>query len=252
MSGVGEFNILSTAQIADFQSPPGYKQREKISKALRARAEAIRKALDTYNDLATQVNPPRPTLTFNEIVEMVSVADFDLLKDTQHNVSELIWAREEHREAMHLHFWIRRAREEIYRLNIELKRLITFMLDDHADYHQALKATQCTDPDLAAELARQQSYRVAIHTHIVQRLAQTSALRGFTGCLLPGERLYRDSAATDMAPLPPWSDIIGLEVAGLDEVQPEEAADSDGLISFMQGLAITQAEQGEYDGIDPL
>ncbi|KAK1222478.1 hypothetical protein PQX77_014684 [Marasmius sp. AFHP31] len=246
----------------------GYKQREKISKALRARAEAIRKALDTYNDLATQVNPPRPTLTFNQIVEMVTVADFDLLKDTRHNVSEFIWAREEHREAMRLHFRIQRAREEIHRLNVELKRLITFLIDDHADYYHAIKTTQSADPELAAELIRQQSYRTAIHTRIVQRLGQTSALRGFTGSLLPGERLSRDSTVTDVAPLPPWSDIIGLvrtgetyhevprreltdeEAARLDEAEPEETAESDGLISFMQGLTVSQVDEGGRDDFD--
>ncbi|KAL0057318.1 hypothetical protein AAF712_016052 [Marasmius tenuissimus] len=258
----------------------GYKQREKISKALRARAEAIRKALETYNELATQVTPPRPTLTFNQIIEMVSVADFDLLKDTQRNISQFIWAKEEHREAMRLHFRIRRAKEEIHRLNVEMKRLITFLIDDHADYHHAIKATQSTDPELAAELSRQQLYRVTVHTRIVQRLAQTSAFEGFTGeflprlqkwvliklftgSLLPGERLSRNSTITDNAPLPPWCDIIGLvrageayhevprreltanEAAGLDEEHVEREAESDGLITFMQGLTVNQGSELE-------
>ncbi|KAG7094741.1 hypothetical protein E1B28_005558 [Marasmius oreades] len=84
----------------------GYKQWEKISKALKSRAEAIRKALDAYNELALLMTPPRQTLTFNQALEMVTIADFDLLKDTQNNVAEMVWAKEEHHEAMRLHFQI--------------------------------------------------------------------------------------------------------------------------------------------------
>ncbi|KAG7090309.1 hypothetical protein E1B28_011907 [Marasmius oreades] len=54
----------------------GYKQQEKISKA-------IRKTLDGYNELALLMTPPQQTPTPNQTLEMVTVADFDLLKDTQ-------------------------------------------------------------------------------------------------------------------------------------------------------------------------
>ncbi|KAK1217091.1 hypothetical protein PQX77_020275 [Marasmius sp. AFHP31] len=240
----------------------GYKQREKISKALRSRAEAIKKALDVYNQLATQVTPSRQTLTFNQIIAMVSVADFDLLKDTKHNVAEFVWAKEEHREAMRLHFRIRRAREEIERLNIELRRLVTFLIDDHADYSLAIEQTKTANPALASELTRQQAYRVAVGTRIVQRLAQTSALPGFTGSLVLAKRIGRDPDITNKAPLPPWTNIIGLirtgetygdaepcklteeELARLDDehADREVASQSEGLISFMQGLSIGDRE----------
>ncbi|KAL0057518.1 hypothetical protein AAF712_015839 [Marasmius tenuissimus] len=168
--------------------------------------------------------------------------------DTQRNVSQFIWAK-----------------EEINRLNIELKHLITFSIDDHADYHNAIDETQSTDPDLAAELSQQQSYRTAVQTRIVQRLSQTSALKGFTGSLLPGERLLRNSVTTDMVPLPPWSDIIGLirtgetyheapqreltedEAARLDKEHIEREAEPNGLITFMQGLTVTVSQGDECE-----
>lgn len=37
--------------------------REKISKALKTRAEAIKTAVEKYNTAASQLNPPRPCLT---------------------------------------------------------------------------------------------------------------------------------------------------------------------------------------------
>ncbi|KAJ7236996.1 hypothetical protein C8J57DRAFT_1087944 [Mycena rebaudengoi] len=62
MNGVGMKAVLSDElmSINDFS---GYKMREKISKALRTRADAIRTALNKYNTAATQLNPPRPRLS---------------------------------------------------------------------------------------------------------------------------------------------------------------------------------------------
>ncbi|KAJ7691944.1 hypothetical protein B0H17DRAFT_871604, partial [Mycena rosella] len=60
----------------------GYKLREKISNALRTRAEAIRAALQKYNLAAGQLNPLRAHLTWTSVIETVSLAAFDLLSDT--------------------------------------------------------------------------------------------------------------------------------------------------------------------------
>ncbi|KAF9258670.1 hypothetical protein L218DRAFT_713248 [Marasmius fiardii PR-910] len=182
------------------------------------------------------------------------VADFDLLKDTQNNVAELIWAWEENREAMRLHFRIRWAREELERLHVEMQRLITFLIDDHADYHHAIQRTLPLNLGLASELSRQQSYRLTVHERIVQRLAQTRDLKGFVGT---GERISRDPALTDSAPLPPWVGLLGLVRQGgtfgdlqpgchvstiadptLDELVDPDDGDEEALIAFVQGLTI--------------
>ncbi|KAK1234282.1 hypothetical protein PQX77_002515 [Marasmius sp. AFHP31] len=99
----------------------GYKQHTKITQALKSRAEAIRKALEAYNVAAQRMDPPHETLSWNSILEMVSLADFDLLKNTHLDISQLPWARPDNRWAMQLHFGILRAKEEIHRLNIEIK-----------------------------------------------------------------------------------------------------------------------------------
>ncbi|KAK7051165.1 hypothetical protein VNI00_004665 [Paramarasmius palmivorus] len=188
----------------------GYKQRTKIASALRSRAQAIRRALGVYNDLAVLVD--RPTVTWDSIIDMVSLADFDLLKDSRLDLGKLIWAKPEHREAMRLHFSIRRAEEERVRLNVELKRLITFMLDDHADYWHAISFPHSThSPDFIAELRRQHEQRLIIHSRIAERLLQTSKLLGFTGELTPGQHVGRDESITALAPLPNWAEtILGL------------------------------------------
>jgi hypothetical protein len=70
----------------------GYKLREKIGKALKTRAEAIRRALNDYNEAAAQLNPPRDQLTWEQVINAVTLADFDVLHDTQTDIRSLPWA----------------------------------------------------------------------------------------------------------------------------------------------------------------
>ncbi|KAL0575876.1 hypothetical protein V5O48_006098 [Marasmius crinis-equi] len=193
----------------------GYKQREKIAQALRARAKAIQHALDDYNNAAAAMDPPRPILEWKSILDMVTIADFDLLKDTHLDLSLVSWAQTRHRECMRLHFGLKRAREEIVRLNVEIRRLLTGMLDDYADhYHARQRADQQGEYDLALELNRRMAESIEINGHIAIRLVQTSELQGFNGSLLPGIREGRDPAITASAPLAPWA----IEVLGLSRV----------------------------------
>ncbi|OBZ69683.1 hypothetical protein A0H81_10469 [Grifola frondosa] len=83
MNGIGTSTIVNEIL---FNRLAGYKLHEKIGKALRARAGAIRKALTEYNKCAAELTPPRPELSWNDIVEMVSLADFDLLRNARQDI----------------------------------------------------------------------------------------------------------------------------------------------------------------------
>jgi hypothetical protein len=91
----------------------GYKLREKISKALKTQAEAIRRALNDYNEAAGELNPPRKQLTWEKVINAVTLADFDVLRDTWMDIRSLPWTQPARREATNLHFGIIQAREEI-------------------------------------------------------------------------------------------------------------------------------------------
>ncbi|KIY53196.1 hypothetical protein FISHEDRAFT_11910, partial [Fistulina hepatica ATCC 64428] len=108
----------------------GYKLREKIRKALQARSEAIRKALERYNTAAKSLAPPRPTLTWTTVIEQVQLGELALLQHSRHDIRTLPWTQPLNREAARLYFKIKRAREEIIRRNVEIQRQVTFMLDN--------------------------------------------------------------------------------------------------------------------------
>ncbi|KAJ7281719.1 hypothetical protein C8J57DRAFT_1056560 [Mycena rebaudengoi] len=230
----------------------GYKMREKISKALRTWAEAIRIALNKYNIAGSQLNPPRPQLTWASVIETVSLADFGLLRDTRSDIRSLPWAQPANREAMVLYFGIKRAKEEIWRLNVEIVRLLSFMVDEHVDYVHAIRNHAMVAPDLAHELSQQLIQRTRINESIVFKLIKTSQLSGFSGSLFPANRVGRDESINLDEPLPAWAthylrltrQIVQYEEPDSDDDVPRalEGAD-DHILDLMERLTTIDIEE---------
>ncbi|TFK59026.1 hypothetical protein BDN72DRAFT_873101 [Pluteus cervinus] len=158
----------------------GYKLREHVGKALKARAEAIRNALTAYNNTAKLLDPPHEHLTWKRLMEIGGLSEFDILRDTRHDVRKAAWVNPRIREAMNLHFCVKRALEERERLDVEIRRLITYMLDQEQDFQRAYVLKFDSDKALAAEIKRRWEYASCVNASIATALARTSRLRGFT------------------------------------------------------------------------
>ncbi|KAF8230801.1 hypothetical protein L208DRAFT_1280113, partial [Tricholoma matsutake] len=144
----------------------GYKLQEKIGKALKTHAEAIRQALEAYNSAAAQLNPPCKSLTWAKLMDATTLADFDLLQDAHQDIQQQLWTQPSCCEAMNLYFGIQWAKEEIVWLNVEIRHLITFMIDDHHNFYHTIAAKIIFDPALAGKLSCQWEYRSNIHSQI--------------------------------------------------------------------------------------
>ena len=228
---------------------PGYKLREKISKSLRSRADAIQSALKRYNEAAALMVPPRPLLSWESVIAAVNLADFDLLRSTRQDIRKLEWAQPANREGMVMYFKIKRAKEEIICLNVEIRRLLTFIYDDHVDHYRAIHANLITDPTLAFELSTWSEYWNRIHKVIVKRLLQTSKLPGFTGRLFHGERLGHDQSLNDNVPPPFWlTGILGITQVEIDVMEEDVVTmgetdlgvdvDTDAFISLLEDVSL--------------
>ncbi|KAJ7778946.1 hypothetical protein B0H16DRAFT_1448494 [Mycena metata] len=133
----------------------GYKMRKHIAKAIQARSKSLKNALALYNTAAENLGD-RPALTWEEILELL------------------------------------RAEEERERLNIEIKRWVTWMKEerDFLQYHerrlkeegQAVRALQ------VHKYRMQQGRFYGLHQ---DRLLKLSRLPGFTGSIEPGVGLCR-------------------------------------------------------------
>ena len=183
----------------------------------------------------------------------VTVADFDLLRDMRHDIRTLEWAQPANREGMVMYFGIKRAKEEICRLNVEIRRLLTFLYDDYVDHYRAIATHIIINPLLASEISSQWSYRERIHEVIIKRLIQTSRLPGFIGNLFHGQRVGRDPTLNENIPPPSWATcLIGITTVefeydegaastvpeNIQDFEPEDEVDTDVFVELLEDLAI--------------
>jgi hypothetical protein len=130
----------------------GYKLRKHIGNALKARSKAVRTALQNYNVAAQALVPPRPALSWDDVMEYAFLADFDLLSDTRSDVRLRVWAKPASRVLMDQCFKMERAREEIARLNVEIPRVTTYIRDEEAFLLQQEQILSESDPPLSCQL----------------------------------------------------------------------------------------------------
>lgn len=186
----------------------GYKLREHIAKQLKTRSETIRNHVNAYNAAARALPHPRPTIDFKTVIHYAFLGEFDLLRDAQEDVREKQWAKPEIRVITDQYHRLLQAREEVRRLNVEIRRLRTWMRDDVAHQQSVYRrligydidAFARTDPGaetalpgellgpvpdsdrlLAAEVRDRCQYRERVNHNIAALLDTIEALRGFTG-----------------------------------------------------------------------
>ncbi|KAJ6594081.1 hypothetical protein B0H19DRAFT_919089, partial [Mycena capillaripes] len=223
-----------------------YSMRDKISKALSTRSEAIRRAIVVYNETAALLVPPRERLTFAEVIQTTSLAEFDILRDTRQDIRSQPWTQPAHREAMVLHYGIKRAKEEVRCLNVEITRLLTYLVDEHIDYYKAIAANIIVNPPLAAELQRQWCHASRISAIICRRIGLTSRLLGFSGSILPGQREGRDPDCGDGVPPPYWlATELGVEQLAVEYEEVDEGSQRASNNDDDSGLVIRELEVDE-------
>ncbi|KAJ7334637.1 hypothetical protein DFH08DRAFT_813710 [Mycena albidolilacea] len=134
--------------------------------ALQARSKAVRNIINRYNAAVIVMETPMAQFTWEQVVEYTFLADFDILRDTCAEVQAKPWTRPSYHLTMDTYFKIQWAREEIQRLNIEIRRLITWICDEDS------------------EVASVDSWGFDdIH---MQRFYKLAKVKGFTGNLRPG------------------------------------------------------------------
>ncbi|KAJ7655525.1 hypothetical protein B0H17DRAFT_1146362 [Mycena rosella] len=154
-------------------SQTGYKLRKHIAKALQVRSKTIRAALARYNLAAGSLTPKHRKLTWAEVVEYAFLSDFDILRDPTGNAALRDWATQGGRQLMDSFFRIERAKEEIPRLNIEIRRLITYIRDERICLLAKEAEIIQTDPHLA---------------HFIRKSMKKKLGSSYTGTLEPGVR----------------------------------------------------------------
>ncbi|KAF8573707.1 hypothetical protein K439DRAFT_1274229, partial [Ramaria rubella] len=90
------------------------------------------------------------------------------------------WANAQNREATICHVKILHAQEEIKRLNVEIKRLATWICDETVVLDKAIDACACSQGLLACAITEFADERKHVNTNIQVRLNQIYSLHGFS------------------------------------------------------------------------
>ncbi|KAJ7473405.1 hypothetical protein FB451DRAFT_1035558 [Mycena latifolia] len=178
------------------ESQTGYKMRKHIAKALQARSKAVKHAIERYNTAAMLLVPPMAQLTWEQVVDYAFLADFDILRDTRAEIQSRPWMRPAYRVMMDRYFRTLRAKEEIRRLNIEIKRVVTWIHDEDLVLRQKAVALMAVEGKMEEEIQADQGMALQLrlyrerrgrfddgHMRRFRALAKTP---GFTGSLVPG------------------------------------------------------------------
>lgn len=177
----------------------GYKLRQHINKALQRRSEAVRKAIARYNTQAAALNPPRPKISWKEVVEYSFLGEFDLLRLSCTDIRSDDWAKPAYREATVKFFKLCRAREELIRIEVEVRRLRTAIHDEEREVRDVVNQLADTDPNLGTELQRQHRHRAGVNAIHIHRLDKIEASAGYTGMTGIGVRCQpRPSSAPEL------------------------------------------------------
>jgi hypothetical protein len=160
---------------------------------------------------------------------MATLAEFDLLHHSCTDIQSLKWTQFIAREAMNLHFGIRRAREEITHLNVELHHLITYMTDRTALWQMTIQESKTANPPLAVYLSQLAAYNTLVFDQVCYHLRKTSQLHGFSGTLQPGQQIGRPGTRLESVRMVGWySTLMGNYSAtakGTEDGMREEARD---------------------------
>ena len=164
----------------------GYKQRKKISAGLKKRSRAVNTVLNEYNKQAKCLG--HPVLDFQQVVEYSFLSDFELLRHTHNDITQRPWANPLIRRAMISWMKMERAKEEINRLDVEARRLKTYIQDSSVAQLCAIQHLHQTNPALATELQQRHDTQSSTDTLLLQYLHKMESLPGFSGWRTPGVR----------------------------------------------------------------
>lgn len=162
--------------------------RTHLSKSLQTRSQAIRTAIDKYNAARAKLPEPRPAeLNAKQVLGYVFIAEFDLLRDSRCSVRDEPWARPAEREATIAYFKLKRSEEELVRVELEIRRLRSFIRDVNTHMHRLLDTLTASDPALAVQMHRRAQLQFAQNKAHLTRLASLRAMYASSGKLNTAE-----------------------------------------------------------------
>ncbi|KAF7318667.1 hypothetical protein HMN09_00378400 [Mycena chlorophos] len=178
-----------------------YHMRQHIAKAISSGSNALQNALAEYNAAAEELGEGHPQLTWNEILEMGVLEDFDLLRLGREDIRDAAWAQPGARVAMDLHFRLLRAKEEVVRCNVEIKQFSTWMKEEREFLvYQERRVSSAGRHARALQIRKHRMLQGRFFDLHRERLEKLRDMEGFTGDIEPGVGVCDIRRSVDQTP----------------------------------------------------
>ncbi|EUC55579.1 hypothetical protein RSOL_123660, partial [Rhizoctonia solani AG-3 Rhs1AP] len=200
----------------------GYNLRELIAKSLATRSNALKAAVEEYNNIARCSTPPREEISTRKVMDLTKVADFRLLWECREEILTQKWTIPAIREATTHALRVDRAREEIMRVQVEVRRLETWMRDEVYHLTDTLRRLETQNSLLAHALRPQLEYQLRVNSitdTYIQRIKKHPQFEGEPDCGV--RKLDADPLGFTQIP---ESGLTGMD---LDKAQSDGQSDDD-------------------------
>ncbi|KIY64702.1 hypothetical protein CYLTODRAFT_456946 [Cylindrobasidium torrendii FP15055 ss-10] len=186
-----ELSAMNLANIA-------YKVRTHMCKALMSRQKAIRTLIEQVNRLAPDLGVKKLSfadVTHYEFLDQVHILiDPNLAKER----SNAKWAQPVMRNIMRRWQRINRAKEEIVRCNIGVRRLHTHIQDEEKFFDTVLEGLTAKSSAVLGPTTEYITRRRRTNFALLLRIQQIYTLDGFTGIPTPGQRKGKSADSADI------------------------------------------------------
>lgn len=135
------------------------------------------------------LDPPCRPIKWKEITDYTILGEFDLLCHSRSDIRQERWSQPAYHEATVKYFKLCCAREEVARLNIEIRRLCTAIHDESKHVEQVIAEYLAKDDPLSLELRRLYRMRAAVNAVHLSRLSELEKLPDYMGSLEIGTQL---------------------------------------------------------------
>ncbi|KAE9389565.1 hypothetical protein BT96DRAFT_946740 [Gymnopus androsaceus JB14] len=164
---------------------------------MQKRSAAIHSGLESYNQAAAKLRPPRKLLNWDDVLNYTYLSEFDFLRDTHSDVRDKIWAKPKVREAVSELFKLLRTGEKIDKLHVEIKRLVTYMNGEEEYIPAVARKVHTSNPALAYQIQCYGNERGRFNVVHCMQLNSIQKLVGFKPsdmCYLhPGAGFWRQT-----------------------------------------------------------
>lgn len=191
--------------------------------------------------MAADLTPPRPPVDWSAVSHYGFLDEFHLLRDTRNDLRSKRWAQPIFRNLMKVRHRLARAKEELIRCNVEVRRLHTSIRDEQLHFDATLaNLTGTVIHGAVQDFARR---RFNVNQMLLDRISSIYKLQEFSGISTCGVRagtVAPEVQVPDPIPRPPMGpmadvDIENEEVSDSDE-DDDDLAEDDEIVGDIGGI----------------